>query len=236
MEATHPLSIQSFSYTWLLNLKPSLEQSLETSSSFRISTDASDELGSSFIEMDPRMPSSRRFFVTSQDFKFDFPISQESSLNTLIDADKLFSNGYLMPLFDESLKNIEPYEYDSSNSNSTLPSSFISHVPKKVVSLENSRNSSLKRCRTLSRRVFQKYLNFLKPLCRKLRGQKSGSSKHENGMKRTQSVKNYRGSYYESSPRTSVACSTDNWRMSCDSDSSIYEAVLHCKRSIESMS
>ncbi|CAK8532886.1 unnamed protein product [Lathyrus sativus] len=229
MEATPPLSIESFSYSWLVNLKPSLDQTLETS------VDASDELGSSFIEMDPRMPSSRRFFITSQDFKFDFPISQKSPLNTLIDADQLFSNGYLMPLFDESLKNIEPYDNDSSNSNSTIPSSFISHVPKKVVPVENSRSPSLKRCRTLSRRMFQKYLNFLKPLCRKLRGQKSGS-KHENGMKRTQSVKNYRGNYCESSPRISVAYSTDYPRMSCDSDSSIYEAVLHCKRSIEKMS
>lgn len=218
MEATHPLSIESFSYSWLLNLKSSLDQTLETSS-FRIYVDASDELASSFIEMDPRMPPSRRFFVTSQDFNFDFPTSQQSSLNTLVHADQLFSNGYLMPLFDESLKNIETYDKDSS------------HVPKKVVSLENCRTPSLKRCRTLSRRMFQKYLKFLKPFCRRLRGQKPGSSKHENGMKRTQG-KNYRGNYCESSPRISVACSTDYSRMSCDSDSSIYEAVLHCKRSI----
>ncbi|XP_058773347.1 probable membrane-associated kinase regulator 6 [Vicia villosa] len=227
MEVTHPLSIESFSYSWLFNLKPSLDQSLETSS-FRISVDAIDELGSSFIEMDPRMPSSRRFFINSQDFKFDFPISQQSSLTTLVDADQLFSNGYLMPLCD--------YDSSNSNSNSTLPSSSISHVPKKVVPIENSRSPSLKRCRTLSKRMIQKYLNFLKPLCRKLRSQKSGSSKHENGMKRTQSVKNVRGSYCESSPRISVAYSTDNWRMSCDSDSSIYDAVLHCKRSFERMS
>ncbi|CAI8593919.1 unnamed protein product [Vicia faba] len=139
MEATHPLSIESFSYSWLFNLKPSLDQSLEfETSSFRISFDASDELGSCFIEMDPRMPPSKRFFINSQDFKFDFPTSQKSSLNTLVDVDQLFSNGYLMPLFDESLKNIEPYEYDSSNSNSTLPSSIL-NVPKKVVPIENSR-------------------------------------------------------------------------------------------------
>ncbi|KAL5080697.1 hypothetical protein RYX36_009118 [Vicia faba] len=233
METAHPLSVESFSYSWLVNLKPSLDQSLETSP-FRISIDAFDELGSSFIEMDPKMPPSKRFFINSQDFKFDFPISQQSSLTTLVDADQLFSNGYLMPFFDDSLKNIiEPYDNDSSNSNSTLPSSSISHVPKKVVPIENSRSPSLKRCRTLSRRMFQKYLNFLKPFCTRLRGQKPGSSKQENGVKRTQSVKNNRGNYCESSPRISVAYSADNWRMSCDSDSSIYEAVLHCKRSIE---
>jgi hypothetical protein len=198
METSHPLLVESFSYS------------------------LDDDEASSFIEMDPRMPPSRRFFINSQDLKFDCPTSQHSPLTTLVDADQLFSNGYLVPLFVESL-NIEPYEYDSLNSNSTLPCSS-SHVPKKVVPIENPRTPSLKRCRTLSRRMFQKYLNFLSPLCRRLRGQKSGS-KHENIVKRTQSVKNIGRNYCESSPRVSAA-------YSCDSDSSIYEAVLHCKRSI----
>ena len=103
METSHPLSIESFSYSWLVNLKPSLE-SLD--GSLRTSLDASDET-SSFIEMDPRMTPSKRFFRNSQDFKFDFPISQ--SPRTLVDADELFSNGYLMPLFVESLK-MEAFE------------------------------------------------------------------------------------------------------------------------------
>ncbi|XP_015078897.1 uncharacterized protein LOC107022827 [Solanum pennellii] len=34
-------------------------------------------------------------------------------------------------------------------------------------------------------------------------------------------------------PRTSIAnYSEEDWRRSCDSDASIYEAVLHCKRTI----
>lgn len=32
------------------------------------------------------------------------------------------------------------------------------------------------------------------------------------------------------SPTTSEACGVDTWRRSCDSESSIYEAVLHCKK------
>jgi len=122
METSHPLLVVSFSYSWLVNLKPSsLEESL----------DDDDDEASSFIEMDPRMSPSRRFFINSQDLKFDFPTSQHSPLTTLVDADQLFSNGYLIPLFVESL-NIEPYEYDSLNSksNSTLPCSSL-HVPKK---------------------------------------------------------------------------------------------------------
>jgi hypothetical protein len=225
METSQPISIESFSYSWLVNLKPSSLESLD-SSSLRTSLDAYyDE--ASFIEMDPRMPPSKRFFKNSQDFKFDFPTSQSS----LIDADQLFCNGYLMPFFVESRK-IEPCEYDSSNANTTLACS-LSHVAKQVVPnpIKYSRCTSLKRCRTLSRRMFQKYLNFLRPLCRRLRGQKSGL-KHENVVKKTQSVNNIRGNYCESSPRVSVAYSADYSRVSCDSDSSIYEAVLHCKRSI----
>lgn len=231
METSHPLSIESFSYSWLVNLKPSSLENLD-SSSFRTSIDAYDE--ASFIEMDPRMTPSKRFFKNSQDFKFDFPISQ--SPLTVVDADQLFSNGYLMPLFVESL-NIETF--DGVNDDDVIPtqSSSSSHVPKSVADSSfsgNSRCPSLKRCRTLSRKMFQKYLNFLRPLCRKLRGQKSSrsSSNQEKVVKRSQSVKN-REHFCAASPRISVAYSTDDyWRKSCDSESSIYEAVLHCKRSI----
>ncbi|PKI63479.1 hypothetical protein CRG98_016146 [Punica granatum] len=54
------------------------------------------------------------------------------------------------------------------------------------------------------------------------------SSKRENS--RTQASRNcvYPA---DSSPRMSSTSSVDYWRRSCDSDSSIYEAVLHCKRS-----
>ncbi|KAK7283586.1 hypothetical protein RIF29_13199 [Crotalaria pallida] len=218
METSQPLSIESFSYSWLVNLKPSLE-SLD--SSHRTSLDASDE--ASFIEMDPRMPPSKRFFKNSHDFKFDFPISQ--SPLALVDADQLFSNGHLMPLFVESLK-MEAYE--ASDVNPSLPSSSL--TPKSgAAPTVHTRCPSLKSCRTLSRRIFQKYLNFLRPLCIRLRGHKSGSKPET--VKRTQSVKN-RGYYSETTPRISVAYSEDAWRKSCDSESSIYEAVLHCKRSI----
>ncbi|KAK7279883.1 hypothetical protein RJT34_24942 [Clitoria ternatea] len=218
METSQPLSIESFSYSWLANLRPSLE-SLD--SSIRTSLDASDE-ASSFIEMDPRMPPSKRFFKNSQDSKFDFPISQPPL--ALVHADELFSNGYLVPLFVDSLK---MEEYQSSDSTRSLVSS--SHAPKRTLSEgHNFRCPSLKRCRTLSRRMFQKYLNFLRPLCRRLRGHKSHT---ENVSKRAEAAKNRR-SYSETSPRISIAFSADDWRKSCDSESSIHEAVLHCKRSI----
>ncbi|EXC05932.1 hypothetical protein L484_014200 [Morus notabilis] len=224
METSQPLSIESFSYSWLVNLKPSLE-SLDNS--LRTSLDASDE--ASFIEMDPRMPPSKRFLRISQDFKFDFPTSP--SPLSLVHADELISNGYLMPLFLDPLK-MEAYEASSTTSTQNLPNS--SHSPITGVPAGNSDCSSLRRCRRLSRRIIQKYLNFLRPLYRKIRGHnKAGSKAAGHVEKRVQGGKNRVYSSESASPRISVAYSADDyWRKSCDSDSSIYEAVLHCKRSI----
>lgn len=220
METSQPLSIESFSYSWLVNLKPSLE-SLDNS--LRTSLDASDE--ASFIEMDPRMPPSKRFLRISQDFKFDFPTSP--SPLSLVHADELISNGYLMPLFFDPLK-MDTYEA-SAGSPQTLPNS--SHSPRTGVPTGNSDCSSLRRCRRLSRRIIQKYLNFLRPLYRKIRGHNKASAKAAGHVEKRGKNRVY--SSETASPRISVAYSTDDyWRKSCDSDSSIYEAVLHCKRSI----
>ncbi|KAI4348010.1 hypothetical protein L6164_008773 [Bauhinia variegata] len=211
METSQLLSVESFSYSWLVNLKPSLE-SLDNS--LRTSLDASDE--ASFIEMDPRMPPSKRFFKNSQDFKFDFPISHAPL--ALVHADQLFSNGYLMPLFVDSLK-MEAYE--DSDSNQSLPSP--SRAPESVVATAHSRSPFSKWRRTLSRRINQMYLNFLRHLCRKLRGHRSNSKAQITVNRGAEAVKS-RGYSSENS--------SDDWRESCDSESSIYEAVLHCKRSI----
>ncbi|KAJ8752822.1 hypothetical protein K2173_008557 [Erythroxylum novogranatense] len=221
MEASQPLSIESFSYSWLVNLKPSLE-SLD--SSLRPSLDASDE--ASFIEMDPRLPPSKRFvFGNSQDFKFDFPASQ--SPLTPVHADELFSNGYVMPVFVDPLGT---GAYKVSDSAIALPSTTSAHAPKLGGSADKFRCSSLRRCRRLSKQIFQKYMDFLRPLYRRICGHKP-SSRVGSMDSEVQAVKNWMYSAGPS-PRISVAYSIDDWRKSCDSESSIYEAVLHCKRSI----
>ncbi|KAF5743489.1 hypothetical protein HS088_TW08G00073 [Tripterygium wilfordii] len=220
METCSPLSIESFSYSWLVNLKPSLD-SLDNS--LRASFDASDE--ASFIEMDPRMPPSKRFLIrNSLDLKFDFPTSSQSPL-TLLHADELFCNGYVMPLFLKQL-NIDNIDADeASDDSSTIPK-----MPEEKSAIRSSklRCSSLRRCRRLSKQMFLKYLDFIRPLCRKIRGRRS-SSIPENVDKRVKKNRVYSAG---TSPRISMAYSADDWRRSCDSDCSINEAVLHCKRSI----
>nr|GMD34129.1 protein RKD1-like [Ipomoea batatas] len=71
-----------------------LRQALNPEGSFRCSDEAC------FIEMDPTLPPSQRFFPDLSNF--DFPVS-ESSL-TLLHADELISNGFLVPLFAQPIK------------------------------------------------------------------------------------------------------------------------------------
>lgn len=230
-----PLSIESFSYSWLVNLKPPSFESLDNS--LRTSLDASDE--ASFIEMDPTMPPSQRFFrISQQDFKFD---SSQSPLSSLVHADELISNGYLLPLsVDDPLKNMESYDdyYDQASDSSTanLPVSSSKEASPTDKSTDADCSNSMRRCRRLSKRIFEKYLDFLKPLYKRIRGGHKANPKAAGNHvdKRFHSAKNSRVYSSETaSPRISVAYSApDDWRRSCDSESSIYEAVLHCKRSI----
>ncbi|KAF4400311.1 probable membrane-associated kinase regulator 6 [Cannabis sativa] len=236
METSQSVSIESFSYSWLVNLKvPSLDNSLRTS------LDASeyhDHASNSFIEMDPRMPPSKRFFRNySQDFKFDFPTSP--SPLTFVHADELISNGYLMPLFLDDHHDPLKTTSTSNENMSSILNSLHSHSSNQGVvappnNIISSDCSSLRRCRRLvSRRIIQKYLSFLRPLYRRIRGHNKGSS---SSAKAAVHVDNKRGknrvySSETASPRISVAYSVSD-RKSCDSDTSIYEAVLHCKRSI----
>ncbi|KAK8473903.1 hypothetical protein V6N13_077363 [Hibiscus sabdariffa] len=221
METSQPLSIESFSYSWLVNLKPSLDG---LDGSLRASLDAYDE-ASSFIEMDPRMPPSRRFFRNSQDFKFDFPISQTPL--TLVHADELFSDGRVMPFFVNPSK-IEAYRV--SDPTSSLPTA--THALNIDVPQCKTNRHPLRRCRRLSKRIFSKYLNFLRPLYRSVLRRNKSSGRAESVDARGHVRKNWLYSA-GTSPRISVAYSAaDEWRKSCDSESSIYEAVLHCKKSI----
>lgn len=202
-------STESFSYSWLANLKPS---------SFEDSLFASDhDEGASFIEMDPRLPPSKRFIrVSSSDFGFDFPVS-DSPLG-LVHADELISNGFLVPLF---AKDVKMDRFDDYMPMATASTSQIT-----VHSTRRVRCASLRRCHRLSKRFFHKYVKFLlRPLFYGRRRERRSSSSMEMSSNRNWEVS------AATSPRTSLAYSADdNWRRSCDSESSIYEAVLHCKR------
>ncbi|KAF8380138.1 hypothetical protein HHK36_027620 [Tetracentron sinense] len=218
METSQTLSIESFSYSWLINLKPSIE-SLDHDS-LRSSLDASDEaVAAAFIEMDPKMTPSKRFLRDSFDLNFDFAISQPLSL---VHADELFSNGFLMPLFKD------PSKIMACNSSKSIPTPPISSEPSTIVlSTGQIHCPFLRKCRRSSKKIFQKYLCFVRPFYRKVRFSRRSSTRAETTDE--QVVKSL-GNSQQTSPRTSRAySSTSDW---FDIESPIYEAVLHCKKSI----
>lgn len=187
--------------------------------------------------MDPKLPPSRRFSRVPKDFSFDFRTSQPPLNLMLADAGELISDGFLRPLvagqqFNKNIINMEPYDEAAEPAPpSPSPRLMYSVSQKEAHPSRRVRCASLRKCKRLPKQIFQKYLDFLRPLYKKLRGRGPGS--------RVASITNTRA-YEEAgnnvefspaaSPRTSVAWSADNWRRSCDSESSIYEAVLHCKR------
>ncbi|MFS7914427.1 hypothetical protein Hanom_Chr02g00153251 [Helianthus anomalus] len=188
MEDAHPLSVESFSYAWLV---PSLDS---PNRSFRLSFD-----GASFIEMDPNLTPSKRFLV-HQDFDFNVPKSQPPMTN-LVHADKLISNGILLPL--------EP----SIN----IPVSPLPSATREEGRFRKSRSMSLRKCSRLHKTIIQKYMDLVRPLwCRMRRGRSDSN--------RVQGV--------EGSNKTSgvgVMCWGGRY---CDSETSIHEAVVHCKKTI----
>ncbi|KAK4786865.1 hypothetical protein SAY86_010698 [Trapa natans] len=220
MDSPQLSTVESFSYRWLVNLKPS-HQGLDSFLGEYL--ESRDE--ASFIEMDPRLPQSKRFYrkSSSYDFKFDCPAS--SVPLALVHADELFSGGYVLPIFANPVKRIKSCEaqFDSTST----PSSY-SRAANFCADGSKIHSPSLKRYGRLSNRAWNKYFQLFRPLWQIIRKCKLSSKRDRS---RAQSSMNY---VYptDSSPRISSVYYADNWRRSCDSDSSIYEAILHCKRSI----
>ncbi|KFK26890.1 hypothetical protein AALP_AA8G306900 [Arabis alpina] len=224
-EASMPLvPIDSFSYSWLVNF-PSLEASIDDH--YQTYEDSS----SSFIEMDPRLPPSRRFFINKaheSSFKFDNLVSFSDEDHSLVHADELFRDGYVVP-YRSKATSAEATEEDEQSE----PMKIETHGLKS----KSSSSSSCRKLRRVSKWVLLKYLDFFTPLCRRLRRCSSAGSPGSIGMDtRIRVTTSSRSRVYSDettlSPRISVA-DDYYWRRSCDSESSIYEAVLHCKKSFE---
>lgn len=228
-EASMPLvPIDSFSYSWLVNF-PSLEASIDD----HHQTYEDYSSSSSFIEMDPRLPPSRRFIIkTSHEssFKFDNFVSFSDEDHSLVHADELFRDGYVVPYQSKATSATKDEEEESDPLDKTKKGKIETRGVK-----SKSSPSSCRKLRRVSKWVLLKYLDFLTPLCRRLKRCRSVGSKGSIGMdSRIRVTTSSRSRVYSdetsTSPRISVA-DDYYWRRSCDSESSIYEAVLHCKKS-----
>lgn len=185
MDASQLLASESFSYSWLLNVKPSWD-----------GFDKSEDI-----------------LIQAQNFDFDVSVPEYPSY--LLDADVLFSDGLIRPVF------VDPsVVHDSSTSGSSLSVSesiTVTEVP----------SNFLRKWRKFSKRILQKSLGYLRPFHRRIKVSRK-SNKVDDFDRRLCDVTSWRSSP-QASPQQSASCSQG---ASYDIESSINEAILHCKRSI----
>ncbi|GMJ00930.1 MEMBRANE-ASSOCIATED KINASE REGULATOR 6 [Hibiscus trionum] len=157
-------------------------------------------------------------YVTDQNFKFDGIAPTAPA--AFIHADELFTNGFIKPVYVDASKE---ELCNTFNSIRTMPPSspFSSTVE---IRKERNHCSFLRRCGNSTKRMLRNLYGNLRPLVGFLRK----SSRVDDVDRRTWKVKSSpRASPQRSTTARSVGDST------CHLENSIYEAVLHCKRSIE---
>ncbi|KAF3439942.1 hypothetical protein FNV43_RR18220 [Rhamnella rubrinervis] len=172
------------------------------------------------LDEEPRRAAHESSSATTQNFHFD--IQAFESHVSLLHADELFSDGLIKPLL------VVPLAAGVSNTADSISSFCVSS--KSVTTDEQISGCFLGRWRKVSKRILQKFFGHLivvLPLCHKIEGPKK-SSKVDDIGRRTQAVKSWNNSP-QISPRLSRVYSAGDWY---DIESSINDAVLHCKRSI----
>lgn len=211
METSQPLPIESFSYSWLSNVKSQLD-SLDVP--LRTSIDGCHQINPR--ELDYKVIKSKR--PGAQNFIFDIPFPQY-----LIDADQLFSNGLMKPAF------IDPSRVQLSSALNSIQAMPGSSFPSRaVVPADTIPCCFLRRLRKLPKRIFRNYYRCLRFLFQEIGCSRNGS-RVTNIDTRVGQVKRWSMSPH-TSPRESTACSMEEWY---HLENSIDEAILYCKRSIE---
>ncbi|KAI3704854.1 hypothetical protein L1987_75083 [Smallanthus sonchifolius] len=135
---------------------------------------------------------------------FDFNVPKSQSPTTLVHADKLLLNSIAVPL---------------NSYRDSIHASPISSSTREEGRFRKSRSVSLHKCNRLPKTIIQKYTDLVRPLwCRMRRGRSDSSGEQGAGNRGPGS-------------KSRGAC----WGgRSCDSESSIHEAVVHCKKTIGS--
>ncbi|CAL1361307.1 unnamed protein product [Linum trigynum] len=234
--SSQSLAIESFSRSWLLTSVNSSSSSDCLQASLRPSIDGFYDLNSKQVDykmLRPRRSTSEE--EESHKFCFDIPASVSAAAGggtTVAPADQLFSNGVIKP---SCLYN----ELESHTSKPAAPppppppSSALGAANKRAVSAVNIQCQVLGRWRKLSGRVLLNYFRRLKySWVRSSSSRKciSGADDAAAAAADRRILQVNKSSSPQVSPRrSSTACSPDDgWS---EADSSIYEAVLHCKRS-----
>ena len=212
---TSPLAVESFSYSWLINVKSSLDG---LGSPLRTSLDISDEATSK--GKDYNVLKSQRLMDEAQNFNFDVPTSQSSV--ALIHADEVFSNGFIVPMF------INPSKKEALDTSHSLSSVPVSSLPSRPgIPAVGIHCSFFRKWQKSSKSALYKCFGFFRPLRGKIGGSRK-SIRVDDIDRRLWEAKSWRGSP-QPSLKQSASSSVGDW---CHMESSIHEAVLYCKRSI----
>ncbi|KAF8034675.1 hypothetical protein BT93_C0863 [Corymbia citriodora subsp. variegata] len=202
MESTKPLAIDSFSYSWLSNV--------------RTSFDGLDEsLRPSFVD-------SESYPEKSQNFNFNVSLSQLSP--TLVHADELFADGIIKPFFAGKS---DDQKFQTSKSLKTCPNrSLYSFARKTILPAIRIHWLASARLRKSSVQNLRRCIASLRPSCFKSGcGRKSTKADAD---RRFLELGSWNCLPQPSQPQSSAsAYVTGDWS---DTESSIHEAILHCKR------
>ncbi|CAN4111516.1 unnamed protein product [Withania somnifera] len=161
-----PLATESFSYSWLLNRKPSIDGLTESPRPSYSSHD--DEEDIKFIAY------SKRFLEEAQSFNFNVHPVFES-----VHADEIFSDGHIMPRYLDRSK-IESFreDFNNFNTNSSVPSSSTPPTPiSKISDSSTSQADFLEKWRKFSRRFLVKWFGFIRPFSKRLSSSRKSTAK-----------------------------------------------------------
>ncbi|XP_047258571.1 uncharacterized protein LOC124893548 [Capsicum annuum] len=200
-----PLATESFSYSWLLNRKPSIDGLTESPRpSYSSHDNAEEEL--KFIAY------LKIFLEEEQNFNFDVhPVSES------VCADEIFSNGYIMPRYLDRSK-IESFceAFNNFNTNSSVPST--STPPTPISKLSNSITSQddfLEKWRKFPRKILVKWFGFIRPISKRIASSRKSTTKVDELQRKVseiQSCKSTTNTLFQRSPRRMLKFhSVVNW-------------------------
>ncbi|XP_038996526.1 probable membrane-associated kinase regulator 6 [Hibiscus syriacus] len=202
METSQSLATDSFSYSWLSDRKPSLDGLHEDS----FSNCCED---------------SNRFLI-DHNFKFE---SIAPTPQPFVHADELFTNGFIRPAY------IDPSKGDSCTTLDSIETPPFSSRTDRIPMEGRIHCSFLGKYRRSTKKMLRNLFENLRPLCHKLGCFRKSTGVDDIERSIMWRTKSRNGAPLGSTQRI-TACSTSMGGDSCYLENPIYEAVLHCKRSI----
>ncbi|CAA7402694.1 unnamed protein product [Spirodela intermedia] len=241
MEALQPLCNDSFSYRWLMN--------------------GEDTEGGAFIEIDPRLASLRRAIDAAHDFDFGLSGSQSPALvhadqifsDGLIlplhmstparrqqadgsrssDSDDSILSRSLSLDSSSLLLSLSKRHHRSPYSSAGASQPASPHSSTSPLRFDPSAKRAFSRKQpTVSKKILQKYLCFLLPLYKKVKGLKLSWRPGGSSMVVPSTPRSCASSFMGSPRAGDDCCRLTRAALDSGMEKSIHDAVLHCKKSI----